>query len=126
MSRIHDRVFGNNNNQREYAWRPAVDIYEDEAGFHLNAEVPGIKPEDITVDVENNVLTISGERKLESTREREGYHRVERYYGTFSRSFAMTDKVDVESIDAQYDNGVLKLTLPKRPEAAKRAISIKH
>jgi HSP20 family protein len=127
MSRLHDRVFGRSAALNgDYAWKPAVDIYEDEKLFHVDVEVPGVKPEDINVNVENNVLTITGERKLEAADQRDGYHRVERFYGSFSRSFALTDKVDVESIDARYDAGVLKLSLPKRPEAAKRAITIKH
>lgn len=124
MSRIHDRVFGRGTMEREFAWKPAVDIYEDERGFHVDAEVPGVKPEDIKVNVENNVLTISGERKLDGEQNKDGYHRVERFYGAFSRSFALTDKVNVDAIDAKYENGVLRLTLPKRPEAAKREIAI--
>jgi HSP20 family protein len=95
MSRLHDRVFGRSAALNgDYAWKPAVDIYEDEKLFHVDVEVPGVKPEDINVNVENNVLTITGERKLEAADQRDGYHRVERFYGSFSRSFALTDKVE--------------------------------
>jgi HSP20 family protein len=125
ISRVHDRFFGRAALDREYTWKPAVDIYEDGDGVHVKAEVPGVNPDDIRVGVENGVLTISGERKLEHEDKREGYHRVERFYGTFSRSFALGDDVDAENIDARYDKGVLNVTLRKRPAAKKREIAVK-
>lgn len=124
-SRIHDRLFTRGGNDREWGFRPAVDIYEDDTGIHVKAEVAGVKPEDIKVDVENRVLTLSGERKLDHEDKAEGYRRVERYYGSFSRSFALPSDVSAEEIDAKYDNGVLTVTLPKRPEAKRRAITVK-
>ena len=127
ISRLHDRVLARNSNSvdRELAFKPAVDIYEDNDGIHVHADLAGVKPEDIKVNVENNVLTISGERKLDQQDKRDGYHRVERYYGSFSRSFALTNEVDSENIDAKYEQGVLKVTLRKRPSAKRRAIEVK-
>lgn len=125
MSRIHDRFFVRNGSERDSGWKPAVDIYEDQQGIHVKADLAGVKPEDIKVNVENNVLTISGERKLDKSEKREGYHRVERFYGSFSRSFALTDEVDAEDIDAKYDTGVLTVTLKKRPVTKRREIAVK-
>jgi HSP20 family protein len=125
MSRLHDRVFTRSGNAQDSGWRPAVDIFEDNDGIHVKADLAGVKPEDIKVNVENNVLCISGERKLENSEQRNGYHRVERVHGSFSRSFALTDQVDAENIDAKYDNGVLTVTLRKRPTAKRREISVK-
>jgi HSP20 family protein len=126
LSRVQDRFFGRPALEREYAFKPAVDIFEDEEGIHVKAELAGLKPEDIKVEVENNVLTISGQRRMENEEKRENYHRVERFYGTFSRSFALSDEVSREEIDAKYENGVLSLRLPKRPAAKKRAIEVKQ
>ena len=125
MSRVHDRFFGQPTGEREYVFKPAVDIYEDEEGIHVKTELAGVKPEDIKVEVENKVLTISGERKLEHEDKREGYHRVERFYGSFARSFALSDEVSPDAIEAKYENGVLSVRLPKRPAAKRRAIEVK-
>ena len=104
---------------------PAVDIYEDKEAIFVKAEVPGVKAEDIHVNVENNVLTLRGERKLEQETKQEGYHRVERAYGTFTRSFALPNTVSTENIDAQLRDGVLTLKLPKRAEAQPKRIAVK-
>ena len=125
MSRLQDRFFTRAGNAQDSGWRPAVDILEDSDGIHVKADLAGVKPEDIKVNVENNVLSISGERKLENAEKRDGYHRVERVHGTFSRSFALTDQVDAENIDAKYDNGVLTVSLRKRAAAKRREISVK-
>jgi HSP20 family protein len=128
MSRLHDRFFNggaSSEQSRDFGWRPAVDIYEDDAGVHVKADLAGVKPEDVKVSVENGVLSISGERKLERTDERDAYHRVERFYGKFNRSFALSDDVNAEDIDAKLENGVLALTLKKRPAAKRREIEIK-
>jgi HSP20 family protein len=126
LSRVQDRFFGRPTAEREYAFKPAVDIFEDEDGIHVQAELAGLKPEDIKVEVENNVLTISGQRRMEHDDKRENYHRVERFYGSFTRSFALSDEVSREEIDAKYENGVLSLRLPKRPAAKKREIAVKR
>jgi HSP20 family protein len=125
LSRVQDRFFGRPTQEREYAFKPAVDIYEDQDGIHVQTDLAGVKPEDIKVEVENNVLTISGQRRMEHEDKRDGYHRVERYYGSFTRSFALSDEVSNEEIDAKFENGVLTLKLPKRPAAKKREIAVK-
>lgn len=125
FSRVHDRFFSPGSNLERAYFKPAVDIFEDESGIHVQVDVPGVKAEDIKVDVENKVLTIRGERKLERAKDENGYHRVERQYGSFSRSFALTDEVAAEEIAAKYENGVLRLDLPKRPTARKREIAVK-
>ena len=90
----------------------------------LKAELPGIEPKDVDVRVENNVLTLRGERKFESEVKREQYHRVERAYGTFSRSFTLPNVVDTDKIKAEFKDGVLRVTLPQREEAKPKQISI--
>lgn len=105
---------------------PAVDIFEEDGTIVMKAEVPGLKAEDIHVNVENGVLTLSGERKLENEDEREGYHRIERSYGSFARSFALPKTVDGEAIDASLDAGVLTLRLPKREAAQPKRIEVKN
>ena len=105
-------------------WAPPVDIYEHEGNLVLKAELPGIDPKDVDVRVENNVLTLQGERKFESEVKREEYHRVERAYGTFSRSFTLPNVVDTGNIKAEFKDGVLRVTMPKREEAKPKQISI--
>ena len=106
------------------AWAPAVDIYEHEGNLVLKAELPGIDSKDVDVQVENNVLTLRGERKFETEVKREQYHRVERAYGTFSRSFTLPNVVDTGKIKAEFKDGVLRVTLPQREEAKPKQISI--
>ena len=103
---------------------PPVDVYEDEHNVVLKVEVPGIDEKDIDVRVENNVLTIRGERPFEQKVERENYHRLERSYGTFSRSFALPTTIDADKIHAEYRDGVLNLTLPKSEKAKPKRIQI--
>ena len=106
------------------SWAPSVDIFEHEGSLVLRAELPGIEPKDVDVHVENNVLTLRGERKFESEVKREKYHRVERAYGTFSRSFTLPNVVDTEKIKADYKDGVLQVTLPQREEAKPKQIQV--
>jgi HSP20 family protein len=106
-------------------WVPAVDIYETEKdGLVLKAELPDMKREDISVTVENNTLTLRGERKFEGELRKEQFHRVERAYGSFSRSFSLPQTVDPAKISAEYKNGVLTLTLPVREESRPRTINV--
>jgi HSP20 family protein len=105
-------------------WAPSVDIYENEGNLVLKAELPGIDPKDVDVRVENNVLTLRGERKFESEVKRDKYHRVERAYGTFSRSFTLPNVVDTDKIKAEYKDGVLQVTLPQREEAKPKQIQV--
>lgn len=106
------------------SWAPAVDIYEQEGNIVLKAEVPGVDPKDVDILVENNVLTLGGERKFDADVKKESYHRVERSYGTFTRSFTLPNVVDTDKIKAEYKEGVLRVTLPKKDEAKPRQISI--
>ena len=106
------------------SWAPAVDIYEQGTDIVLKAELPGVDPKDVDIRLENNVLSLRGQRKLESEVKRESYHRVERSYGTFSRSFTLPTVVDQASIKAEFKDGLLRLTLPKREEAKPKQIQI--
>jgi HSP20 family protein len=105
-------------------WAPAVDIFEQDGNVVLKAELPGIDPKEVDIRLENNVLTLRGERKVDDEVKRESYHRVERAYGTFSRSFTLPSVVDQEKIKADYHDGVLTLTLPKREEAKPKQITV--
>ncbi len=105
-------------------WSPAVDIYETEKEIVLKAELPDIKQEDIRVSVDNNRLSVTGERKFESEVKRENYHRIERAYGSFARTFSLPPTVDQENIRAEYKQGVLTISLPKRELAQGKNISV--
>jgi HSP20 family protein len=107
------------------AWYPAVDVRENQDTLEIQAEVPGVEPKDVTISVENGVLTIKGARQFEKATEGETYHRVERAYGSFERSFSLPTNVDPEKIKATYRQGVLHLVLPKREEAKPKSIAIK-
>src|SRR5262249_20103266 len=102
----------------------AVDVYEDEHKVTLKIEVPGINENDIDIRVENNTLTVHGERKIEKEEKEENYRRVERQYGSFTRSFSLPQTVDTENVSATYDKGVLKITLPKKAEAKPKQIKV--
>jgi HSP20 family protein len=103
---------------------PAVDIYEDEKKVALKLEVPGVEEKDLDVSVENNTLTVKGERKFEKEEKEENFHRIERRYGSFFRSFTLPSTVDTEHIAASYNAGVLKLELQKKPEAQPKQIKV--
>ena len=104
---------------------PAVDIYEDAQKVMLKLEVPGIDQKDLDVRVENHKLTVKGERKFEKEEKEENFHRIERRYGSFYRDFTLPSTVDTESVAANYNAGVLKLELKKKPEAQPKQIEIK-
>ena len=103
---------------------PAVDIYEDEKKVMLKLEVPGLEQKDLDVSVENNTLTVKGERKFEKEEKEENFHRIERRYGSFFRAFTLPTTVNTEDIHASYNAGVLKLELAKKPEAQPKQIKI--
>ena len=105
-------------------WAPAVDIYETEHELVVKADLPEIKPEELDIRVENNILTIRGERKFEKKVDESNYLRVERAYGSFSRSFSLANTVNTEAIKADYQNGVLTLSIPKREEAKPKQIKV--
>jgi len=103
---------------------PAVDVYEDEQNLTLSLEVPGMDEKDIDIRLENNQLTVRGERRFEKEQKEENFHRIERRYGSFSRSFTLPNTVDTENVQANYVNGVLKITLAKRAEAKPKQIKV--
>lgn len=106
------------------AFVPPVDIYEDEHKLILKLEVPGLKQDDFDIRVENNTLTIRGERKFEKEEKEENFHRIERRYGSFYRAFTVPNTVNTESVKADYDAGVLKIELQKRAEAKPKQIKV--
>ncbi len=106
-------------------WAPRADIMENENHFLITLEAPGIRKEDVKVSVEKGVLYISGERKQEKEEKGKKYHRTERFYGTFSRTFTLPDTVDSEKIKASFKDGLLHLELPKTPKAKPKEIEIK-
>jgi len=106
------------------AWSPAVDIFEKDNELVLTAEVPGIDEKDIEINIENNTLTIKGERKFEKETKEENYHRIERSYGSFFRSFTLPGTVDQDKIQAEHENGILKITMSKRTELKPRKVKV--
>ena len=117
------RAFGDEGIGRG-AWSPSVDIYENKDQIVLEAELPGMKQEEFDLSIENNVITLRGERRFEKTDDSDNYHRVERSYGAFTRSFTLPQTVSGEGATAEYSNGVLRVTLPKREEAKPRRIEV--
>ena len=105
-------------------WNPAVDVYQDQNGIVLQADLPGIKAGDFDLSIENNVLTLKGERKFEKKSDEGNYHRVERSYGSFTRNFTLPSTVDVEQVAADFKDGVLSVTLPRREETKPRQIQV--
>ncbi len=103
---------------------PPVDVYEDEHNITLKIEVPGIDEKDINVTIENNTLTVRGERRFEKDEKEENFHRVERMYGSFTRSFTLPNTVDPEQVSAHYEKGVLKIRLAKKAEAKPKLIKV--
>ena len=127
MNRLFGDVYraADDDVMRRGVWTPPVDIYN--SGKHelvIKAELPDMQREDIQLTVENNTLTISGEKRMDSELKEENCHRVERAYGTFSRSFTLPNVVDTEKIKAEFKDGLLRVTLPKREEAKPKQISI--
>ena len=107
------------------AWTPLCDIYETDKELVFKLELPEVKKDDVAITLENNVLTMKGERKFEEKTDHENYHRVERRYGEFTRSFTLPTFVDPNKIDAEFKHGVLTVTLPKFEEARPKHISVK-
>ncbi len=106
------------------SWTPAVDIYETEHNLVLKAELPGVDPKDVEARVEDGTLYLKGERKFEKEVKEENFHRVERSYGSFVRSFTLPGSVDAEKVSAEYKDGILTLTMPKKEEAKPKTIKI--
>jgi HSP20 family protein len=127
MNRLFSSTFsrGGDDQMTRGSWNPSVDIFENKDQIVLEAELPGMKPEDVEISVENNVLTLHGERRFEKKDEGDNFHRVERSYGSFTRSFTLPPTVTSENCNAEFENGVLRVTLAKREEAKARKIEIK-
>lgn len=131
MQERMDRLFGDTylkpalgNRGVGKEWAPAVDIYEDADGVLIKAELPEMAMKDIDVRIEDNTLSIKGERKLEREDKIDNYHRIERYYGSFNRSFTLPSTVDQEKVKASYDRGVLRISLPRKEDTKPRKIKI--
>ena len=110
--------------ERMRRWMPAMDLVEDQDAFVLRADLPGMRQEDVSIEFEDNVLTLSGERRSEHEERKEGFHRVERAFGSFSRTLTLPKGIDPEAISASFDNGVLEVRIPKPEESKPRRISI--
>jgi HSP20 family protein len=125
VNRLFNDVFERKGEESSLsAWAPAVDIYETEHELVVKADLPDVDPKDLDIRVENNILTIRGERKFEKRVNEENYLRVERSYGSFARSFTLANTVNADAIKADYQSGVLTLSIPKREEAKPKQIKV--
>jgi HSP20 family protein len=125
VNRMFENAFpGRTDGSSMTAWAPAVDIYETENELVLKADLPDLNEKDLDVRVENNMLTIRGERKFEQKVKEENYLRIERTYGSFSRSFSLPNTVSAETIKAEYKNGVLTVEMPKRAESKPKQVKV--
>ena len=125
---LQDQLFRNFREREEAplsaTWSPLVDVFEDNDGITLKVELPEVDPKDVDIQLEGNTLTLKGERKLENEEKRDGYHRIERTYGAFSRSFTLPNTVDAEHVTAESKDGVLRVFLPKKAETKPRQIKV--
>lgn len=121
---ISPRIGGGKESMTVSQWTPAVDISEDDHEFLVKAELPEMKKEDVKVSVENGELTISGERKFEKEEKNKKYHRVERSYGSFARSFTLPDNVNADKVTAEFKEGLLQVHLPKQETAKPKAVQV--
>ena len=125
LNRLFSDFFGRSTQEQNLTpWAPSVDIYEAGHELVVKADLPDIKPEDLDIRVENNILTIRGERKFEKKVDEKNYLRVERSYGSFARSFSLANTVNTEAIKADYKDGVLTLSIHKRDEAKPKQIKV--
>jgi len=127
MNRLFDETYGSKEEETDIkrgVWAPTVDIHESEKKLVLTAELPGLKEEDVEVNIDGNTLSISGKREFEEETKKEDYHRIERSYGSFFRSFTLPSYIDQEKVKAEYDNGLLKVTMPKKPELKPKKVKV--
>lgn len=127
MNDIFEEAFTSRGEEKDMVastWTPSVDIYENENELVLSAEAPGIEDKDIEIKIENNTLSIQGERKIEKETKEENYHRIERSYGSFYRSFTLPTNINQDNIKAEYDNGVLRISMPKKPELKPKKVKV--
>ncbi len=128
MDMLFENFFGDGRKMRELGftrWTPRVDIVEEDNRYEVTVDLPGIKKEDVKVEIHDNVLTLRGEKKLEEERKEKNYRLSERFYGEFTRTFTLPENVDRNSIDAEYKDGVLRLTIPKTEKAKPKQIEVK-
>jgi HSP20 family protein len=121
---FNDFPFAGYSPEQKENWIPAVDILEKEGNLILRAELPGMNEKEIDLKLEGNTLTLKGERKMDKEDKKNNYHRVESFYGSFTRSFRLPETVDLEKISADYKNGVLTVMIPQRPEVRPREIPV--
>jgi HSP20 family protein len=131
MERLFDEMMGRgirrvaDEDRIRGSWSPAVNILEGEDGIKISADLPGMDANDVAVSVEDGVLTIRGERRFEEASESETYHRIERCYGVFERTFTLPNSVDPAKIEARFKNGEMVVSLPKREESKPRSVKVK-
>jgi len=125
MNRLFDRFFeGRAPNGASRRWIPAMDLVETDDHLVLRGDLPGMTEDDVDIEIKDNVLTVSGERKAESEEKGEGYHRVERAFGSFSRSLTLPQGIDAGKVDAEFENGVLEVRIPKPAQAKPTRVQI--
>lgn len=125
VNRLFDGSLGITRGSESYGWTPAVDVFEDTEGVTFKFDLPEVDSKDVDVRLEDGVLTVRGQRKLEREDKREGYHRIERSYGVFARSFTLPATLEADKATAEQKNGVLRIFVPKRAEAKPKSISVK-
>ncbi|RPH67019.1 MAG: Hsp20/alpha crystallin family protein [Myxococcaceae bacterium] len=125
VNRLFDTSLGLTRSGESYGWTPAVDVFEDTEGVTFKFDLPEVEGKDVDVRLEDGTLTVRGERKLEREEKREGYHRIERAYGTFARNFSLPATLDPEKVTAEHKNGVLRIFVPRRAEAKPKSINVK-
>jgi HSP20 family protein len=124
VNRLFDNFFGGAGSTRARRWVPAMDLVETEDALVLKADLPGLERDDVAIEIKDGVLNVSGERKSEHTENADGYYRVERSYGSFSRSLALPKGVDAERVSASFDKGVLEVSIPKPEERVPHRVEI--
>ena len=127
MNRLFEDAYSSRSEERDLmsgSWTPSVDIYETDQSLVLTAELPGLSESDIEIELEDSTLTIKGERKFEKETKQENFHRIERAYGSFTRSFTIPQYIDQEKIAAEHENGILKITMPKKPETKPKKVKV--
>jgi len=127
MNRLFDEPFTGREEERGLTvgtWAPSVDIRETDKELVMTAEIPGVNEDDIEINVEGNTVSLKGKREFEKETKEEDYHRIERSYGSFCRSFSLPGYVDQDKIKAEYDDGILKLTMPKKPELKAKKVKV--
>ena len=125
MNRLLENSLGLTRNTESFGWTPTVDVFEDTEGVTFKFDLPEVDGKDVEVRLEDGTLSIRGERKLEREDKPEGYHRIERAYGTFARSFTLPPTLDQDKVNAEHKNGVLRIFVPKRAEAKPKSINVK-